>query len=555
MDSYKLRFIPLGGILGVTKNMYVYELYRDDRLQDIIIVDCGIGFPQDKALGVDFVIPDISYLKDKTDKIRAVLISHGHEDHISALPYHYKTLGRPPIYTATLTASFLTHKFEEIKEKVPVNIIDYTKEYSFGGFRIEFINMTHSIPDTMHILIKTPVGNIYHGTDYKLDLTPPYGNAPDFYKITKAGHDGLLCLMSDCLGSDREGLTLSESAVGQTFEHEMRRTKGKLIMSTFSSNISRIRQCVETAIVFNRKVAFLGRSMRENARIAQEIGYLPMPEGTLIKEEDIMKQPPNKVCIIATGSQGQYNSALARLATNKNKNVKIKPGDKVMFSSDPVPGNEGEVFDLIEELILMGAQVVYSDMSDNLHASGHGNQEDIKFLMRFASPKYFIPIGGTVRHQRSYQALADQLGFKKDTVFLLKEGETVVFEKNAARRGDPVETRTIYVDAYGVGDVGNAVLRDRQTIATDGMMVVLLVVDSRGVPIQPPRFISRGFVFEKNEEQLFAQAADRLQKLMGPQQGPVNINNLKREVGDAMEDFFFGKKGRNPLIVVDVVQM
>lgn len=555
MDSYKLRFISLGGIIGVTKNMYVYELYKNEQLQDIIIVDCGIGFPQDKALGVDFVIPDISYLRDKTEKIRALIISHGHEDHIGAVPYHYNNLGKPPIYTATLTAAFLNHKFEENKEKVAINIIDYDKEYSFGEFNVDFINMTHSIPDTMHMLIKSPVGNLYHGTDFKLDLTPPYGKPPDFYKITKAGHDGVLCLLSDCLGSDREGLTLSESAVGAAFEHEMRRTKGKLIMSTFSSNISRIRQCVETAIMFGRKVAFLGRSMRENSRIAQEIGYLPMPEGTLIKEEEVMNLPPNKVCLIVTGSQGQYNSALARLSTNKNKSIRIKPGDKIMFSSDPVPGNEGEVFDLIEDLILMGAQVVYSDMSENLHASGHGNQEDIKFLMSFVNPKYFIPIGGTVRHQRSYQNLVDQVGFRRDSVFLLKEGETVTFEKNSARKSDPVDTKTIYVDAYGVGDVGTAVLRDRQTIATDGMMVVLLVVDKRGVSVQTPRFISRGFVFEKNEEELFAQAAEKLQKNLTPQEGQLNLNILKREVGDKMEEFFFKKKGRRPLIVVDIIQM
>jgi ribonuclease J len=280
-----------------------------------------------------------------------------------------------------------------------------------------------------------------------------------------------------------------------------------------------------------------------------------MPEGTLIKEEEVMNLPPNKVCLIVTGSQGQYNSALARLATNKNKSIRIKPGDKIMFSSDPVPGNEGEVFDLIEELILMGAQVVYSDMSENLHASGHGNQEDIKFLMSFVNPKYFIPIGGTVRHQRSYQNLVDQVGFKRDSVFLLKEGQTVTFEKNAAKLTDPVDTKTIYVDAYGVGDVGAAVLRDRQTIATDGMMVVMLVVDENGKPLQTPRFISRGFVFEKNEDQLFAQAGDKLQRFLMSQDGPMNINNLKREVGEKMEEFFFGKKGRNPLIVVDIIQM
>ncbi|MBI1863300.1 ribonuclease J, partial [Candidatus Microgenomates bacterium] len=478
MDStYKLRFVPLGGVIGVTKNMYVYELYQNDELKDILIVDCGIGFPQDKALGVDFVIPDISYLMDKKDKIRGILLTHGHEDHISALPYHYEDLGRPPMLTSKLTAHFIKNKFKEFSNDVDPEIVDYDREYTFGDFKCEFINMTHSIPDIMHILIKTPVGNIYHGADYKLDLTPPYGDPPDFYKITKAGHDGVLCLMSDCLGSQREGLTLSENVVGQTFEDEMRKTRDKFIMSTFSSNISRIRQCVEAAIKFNRKLVFMGRSMKENTLIAQQIGYLPIPEGFILKEEQVMKSPPNKICMIVAGSQGQYNSALAKLANNQHRLIKITPGDKVVFSSDPIPGNETGVYEVIEDLVLLGAQAVYSDIQDELHASGHGNQEDMKFLMRFVNPKYFIPIGGTVRHQRGYQQLAGDMGYKKESVFLLDEGETVIFEKKNARLGSKVDTKTVYVDAYGVGDVGNAVLRDRKSLSEEGIVVVIVSVD------------------------------------------------------------------------------
>src|SRR3989344_5660528 len=403
MNSYKLRFIPLGGVIGVTKNMYVYELYENEKLRDILIVDCGIGFPKEKELGVDFVIPDVSYLADKKDKIRAVILSHGHEDHTSALPFHYDTLGRPPVFASRLTTAFVQNKFKEFNQRVDLNELKYEKEYQFGLFKINFIRVTHSIPDTFHVLIKTPVGNIYHGTDFKLDLTPPYGKHPDFYAITKAGNDGLLCLLSDCLGSDREGLTLSENIVGQTFEDEMRKTKGKFIMTTFSSNISRIRQCVEAAIKFNRKIVFLGRSMKENTRIASGIGYLPIPESLTAKDEEIMRLPPNKACIIAAGSQGQYGSALSKLANNRNPYIKIKPGDKVVFSSDPIPGSENEVYALIEELSLLGADVIYSDIQDQLHASGHGNQEDLKFLVRFTDPKYFIPIGGTIRHQHQYQ--------------------------------------------------------------------------------------------------------------------------------------------------------
>lgn len=556
MTNFKLHFIPLGGVIGVTKNMYVYELYENDSLKDILIVDCGIGFPLEKELGVDFVIPDISYLRDKVDKIRAIIVSHGHEDHTSALPYHYNDLGRPPIYTSKLTALFIENKFKDFDTKVIVNQIKYDQEYQFGNFKVSFIKMTHSIPDTMHVLIKTPVGSMYHGPDFKLDLTPPYGSSPDFYAITKAGKEGVLCLLSDCLGSERPGLTLSESIVGQTFEDEMRKTKGKFIMTTFSSNISRIRQCVEAAIKFNRKIVFLGRSMRENTRLASQIGYLPIPDNLFGKEEEVMKLPPNKVCLIAAGSQGQFNSALSKLSTKQNSNIKIKPGDKVIFSSDPIPGNENEVYGTIEDLVLQGADVIYSDIADQLHSSGHGNQEDLKFLMRFTNPKYFIPIGGTVRHQRQYQKLVMELGFKKESVYLLDEGETVWFTKQGAHAGEVVETKNIYVDAYGVGDVGNIVLRDRKTLATEGIVFAFLITNSQGNLVSRPKILSRGFVFEKGEDMLYEKAIQLVEKLLKPKSGQIiDMNNLKRVVIKELEEFFFDERGRKPLIIVEVMQL
>ena len=423
-------------------------------------------------------------------------------------------------------------------------------------FKINFIRVTHSIPDTFHILIKTPVGNFYHGTDFKLDLTPPYGESPDFYAITKAGKEGVVCLLSDCLGAEREGLTLSENIVGQTFEEEMRKTKGKFVMTTFSSNISRIRQCVEAAIKFNRKIVFLGRSMRENTRIAAEIGYLPIPDRLTAKEEEVMRLVPNKVCLIVAGSQGQYDSALSKLANNKNPNIKIKPGDKIIFSSDPIPGNENEVYALIEELSLLGADVIYSDIHDQLHASGHGNQEDLKFLIRFIDPAYFIPIGGTIRHQHQYQKLAIDLGYNKDQVLLLDEGESVWFSRGKAQRGDLIETKNIYVDAYGIGDVGNVVLRDRKTLANEGIVVIVLILDSQGKLVTQAKFFSRGFVFEKGEEQLFAEAISLLESALKPKGGRViDFNKQRKEATLIMENFFFKKRGRKPLVIVDVIQI
>ncbi len=564
--NYKLHFIPLGGIVGVTKNMYVYEIYKDDKLKDIIIVDCGIGFPHEKELGVDFVIPDISYLTEKdptspeglrrASKIRAILITHGHEDHTSALPLLYEDLGRPPVYASLLTSIFIENKFKDRHKKINVNRVDFDKEYSFGDFHVSYLKMTHSIPDTTHILIKTPVGTIYHGSDFKFDLTPPYGPGPDFYKITKAGHEGILCLLSDCLGAEREGLTLSENIVGQTFEDEMRKTKGKFIMTTFSSNISRIRQCVDAAIKFNRKICFLGRSMRDNTKLASSIGYLPIPESLFIKEEEVNRHLPGKICLIVAGSQGQYGSALSKLADRQNPNIKIKSGDKVIFSSDPIPGNENEVYSTIEQLVEEGADVVYSDIADQLHSSGHGNQEDLKFLIRFTNPKYFIPIGGTIRHQRQYENLVEQLDFNKRDVFSLNEGETIWFVKNKAYLGEKIETKNIYVDAYGIGDVGNIVLRDRKTIATDGIVFVLSIIDNRGLLLDQPKIVSRGFVFEKEENRLYLEAMKIVEGIFKPKSGKVlELGNMKREVIENLEEFFRKATGRKPLIVAEIIQL
>ncbi len=555
MPTYTVRFVPLGGIVGVTKNMYLYELYQHDQLQDILIVDCGIGFPQEQELGVDFVIPDISYLKDKTDKIRAVLLTHGHEDHITALPHHYQELGSPPVFGSKLTVTFVANKANECGLKINLKEIEYNKPYTFGEMSAEYIKMTHSIPDTTHILIKTPIGALYHGSDFKLDLNPPFGHHPDFYAICKAGHDGVLALMSDCLGSERDGLTLSESVVGQTFEDEMRKTKGKFIMTTFSSNISRIRQCVDAAVKFNRKIVFVGRSMRDNTTMAQEMKYLTIPHDFLIREEEVSKLPGKKVCIIAAGSQGQFTSALSKITRKMNRNIKIQQGDKVVFSSDPIPGNEDGVTSVIEDLTLQGADVIYPAIQDQLHTSGHGNREDMKFLMRFTNPQYMIPIGGTIRHQRQYQRLAEELGFRKDRVFLLKEGETIIFSKQEASRGPAVPTKNIYVDSYGVGDVGTMVLRDRQTLSSEGVVVALLFLDQHGNETNPPRLMSRGFVFEKNEEKLFTDAVKRIQKAISTDGSAEHLDlaGAKRKVASVLEQYFVEQKSKKPLIVVEVI--
>jgi len=556
MDNIRLRFVPLGGVVGVTKNMYLYELYNGEELTDILIVDCGMGFPDAKEFGIDLIIPDISYLEDKVDKIRAILFTHGHEDHIGALPFHYEKLGRPPIYSSKLTKMFIQSKFKELGSPIHIQEIEYRKWYDLGNFQARFIHVTHSIPDATHILIKSVVGTMYHGPDFKFDLTPPYNNPPDFHEITQAGEDNVLCLLSDALGAERPGMTASESTVGQTFEDEMRSTKGKFIMTTFSSNISRIRQCVDAAVKFNRQIIFLGRSMKQNTEAAAELGYLPIPKTLQGKEHDIGKLPPNKVCVIAAGSQGQYSSALSKMARQQNKFIRIGKDDKIVFSSDPIPGNEHEVYSVIEELSLQGADVVYPDIQDQLHASGHGSQEDLKMLVRFTKPKFLLPIGGTLRHQRQYENLVNSMGYKSENIALISEGDTMWFTKTTMKKGNPVETKNVYVDAYGVGDIGNAVIRDRQTLSSDGIVVAVILINSNSKISSSPKFFSRGFVFEQKEDNLFEQAGQMIEKSLNKSQGVVmDPSNYKREAGNLLEKFFFEKRGRRPLVLVDVLQV
>ncbi len=554
--AYKLRFLPIGGIVGVTKNMYVYELYNNGELQDILLVDCGIGFPKVQEFGVDFEIPDITYLEDKVDKIRGLLLTHAHEDHISAVRFHYNKLGRPRIYTTKLTSLFVQNKAKEMNVKLDVEIIDFRKTYMLGHFDAKFIRATHSIPDTTHILIKTPAGSIYHGSDFKMDLTPPFGYAPDFYEIAKAGKEGVLCLLSDSLGSDRPGFTDSESVVGKTFEDEIRTTTGLFVMTTFASNISRIRQCAEAAVKFNRKICLLGRSLVTNTALVKDLGYFPIPDSFLIEEKHLGKYKPHQLCIIATGSQGQFGSAMARIAFGDHKYVHIKKGDKVVFSSDPIPGNEDNVNELIEHLYVLGADVRYSDVHDGLHASGHGSQGDMLLLMRMVGAKYLIPIGGTVLFQRHYRDLARRMNYDDKDVFLLEEGQTVEFENGKAALGKKVVTKNVYVDAYGVGDVGDVILRDRQTLATEGIVFVVVKYDLENKLVGKPECISRGFVHGKgkntDKEKIFVGAGGVIEDLFAGQKGTLP---LQRDMITRLERYFEKQTGKQPLVVVEMLRV
>lgn len=498
----KLRIIPFGGQSNVTKNMFVYELYDQDRLQDILLVDCGVGFVSELSnLGVDFVIPDVSYLKDKKHLIRALLITHGHDDHIGATPFILPQLGLPPVYAPKLAALLIEEKLKELDLKqAQINQIKYHQDYVFGSFKVRYIHMTHSIPDTTHIFIQTPVGNVYHGSDFKFDLTPVYGPPPDFNEINHAAETGVKILLSDALGAEREGYTLSERIVGNTFEEEMRKTKGRFFMTTFASNISRIKQCVEAALKFNRKLVFVGRTMKRNMEIAINEGYIRLSREHVVSEEQVKKMNPKSLCVILTGSQGEFNSALDKVSGSKHPFIKVQRLDRILFSADPIPGNEAHVQEVIENLIELGAEVIYTAIRDQLHTSGHGSQGDHKLLVRLTRPQYLVPIGTTVKHGRAYANVMQELGYKEQEIVRLHDGEPLVLEQGKIFTDKKIPLKDMLVDGRSVGDVGQTILKERQSLGKEGVLVVV-------VKDKQAKLISKGFIYN---EKAFYEDLQRL---------------------------------------------
>ena len=494
----KLRIIPFGGQSNVTKNLFAYELVENNEIIDILLVDCGVGFVSELSnLGVDFVIPDVSYLKDKTHLIRALLITHGHDDHIGATPFIVPGLKSPKIYAPKLAALLIAEKFKSLNLTAPdINQIKYHFDYQFGNFKARFIHMTHSIPDTTHISIETPVGNVYHGSDFKFDLTPVYGNPPDFAEINRAGERGIKILLSDALGAEREGYTLSERIVGNTFEEEMRKTKGRFFMTTFASNISRIKQCVEAALKFNRKLCFVGRTMKRNMEIAVTEGYIRLNKDHIVTEEQIKRLPPKSVCVILTGSQGEFNSALDKISSSKHPFIRVAHLDRILFSADPIPGNEAHVQEVIEGLIELGAEVIYTAIRDQLHTSGHGSQGDHKLLVRLTRPQYLVPIGTTIKHGRAYSNVMQELGYKETDIIRLHDGEPLVLEAGKVRTDNRIVLRDMLVDGRSIGDVGQTILKERENLGKEG--VLLVIVKDKTVEL-----ISKGFVY--NEKVLFQE--------------------------------------------------
>lgn len=556
MDNNTVSFIPIGGVGDVTKNMYLYE-YRDQ----ILIVDCGLGFADETMLGVDLLLPDISYLLSANKKIAGMVLTHGHEDHIGALPFILPQLFAKsknfPIFGTPLTASLANEKLREFSIVSRVQKISFSGgELKLGDFRISFIRVTHSVPDSANLFIKTPVGNFYHASDFKFDLTPVDSKKTEFEKIVSAGSEGILCLMSDCLGAEKEGYTLPEEAITENFRREMDKCRGKFIVTTYSSNISRLNQAIEVAQNFNRKICFVGRSLIKAKEVAFDLGYLKLKEEMEITPEQIKNYNDKQLLLFVAGSQGQENSAMTRIANGEHREIKLKNTDVVVFSSDLIPGNEISVNSLVDTIAKTGAKVVYSGLTDSFHVSGHGSGMDLMLMISLTSPKKLLPIGGMYRQMVAYRDLAKKLGYEEKNIILLEDGQEVIFSKEGIRLGRRMETKNVYVDEITGEEVEGLVLRDRQRLSEAGIIILLIEVDSATSQIvNSLDIITKGFV-PRDYRKLNQKITAELKRVLKGKKGRVtNWFYIRKTVGDVAEQVIFREFRLRPLVLPVVIEV
>lgn len=545
-----LKIIPLGGVGDVTKNMYVYEYDSD-----IIIVDCGVGFPDEGMLGIDLVIPDISYLKDKKSKIRGIIITHGHDDHIGGLPYIWSELD-VPIYTQKLTAGFIKGKFTEFGlPKDKIKVLPFGENLKLGVFGITYYMVSHSIPDSSGIIIQTPVGTLIHQADFKMDWSPVNGQVTDVGKIARAGEQGVLFMAIDCLRVEKQGYNLSEITIEGSFEKIEKETPGKLLITMTSSNITRVQQAVNVASRTGRKIALIGRSVENNFQIARDLGYLSVSPGIVVPQEEIKRFPDNKLIILIAGSQGQPGSALSRVANRDHKYVFLKNNDSVVFSADPIPGTESAQSALIDLLTEAGANVYYTNMMSDLHISGHAAAEELKLMVNLAKPKFILPIGGTLKHMKSFFRMAKTLGYKENQIIMAKDGDIIEVWPHDAKISGKVEVSNVYVDGLGVGDVGNIVLRDRNLMAEEGVVVVVVSVNMQtGRMEREPDVISRGFVYGDSGEDILEAAKEIIKSSLSDHQGRLDYRYVRHHIEENLEKFFFEETKRSPLLLTVLVE-
>ena len=551
--SSPLKIIPLGGLLEVGKNITVFE-YENE----IIIVDCGLAFPEDDMLGVDLVIPDISYLEKNKDKIKGLVITHGHEDHIGAIPYLLKQIN-VPIYATKLTAGLIKNKLEEHKllKSTKLKIVKQGEKINLGKMKVEFIRSCHSIPDSVALAIHTPVGIIVHTGDFKVDYTPIDGEKMDFGRLAELGNKGVLALLSDSTNSERKGFTMSEKTVGTVLDKLFLNCTKRIVVATFASNVHRVQQIVNSAVKYGRKVAVCGRSMINVIKTAVELGYMNVPENTFIDIDMIKNYTDEQLVILTTGSQGEAMSALTRMASGEHKKVEITPNDLVIISANPIPGNEKYVSKVIDDLMQIGAEVVYSSLAD-VHVSGHACQEEQKLMLSLVRPKYFLPVHGEYRQLMAHAKTAVQVGIPPENIFIMNNGRVMELTENSAKMTGVVQSGKILVDGLGIGDVGNIVLRDRQHLSQDGLIVIVLTMDSStGEVVAGPDVISRGFVYVRESENLMDDVKNvvRHEIKKCEEKGVRDWSTIKSTVRENLRDYIFTKTKRNPMIIPIIMEV
>lgn len=550
-NNGKLRIIPLGGLEQIGMNITAFE-YEDS----IIVVDCGLSFPEDDMLGIDLVIPDVTYLKENIDKVKGFVITHGHEDHIGALPYVLREIN-VPIYATKLTVGLIDNKLKEhnLLRTTKRKVIKHGQSINLGCFRIEFIKTNHSIQDASALAIYSPAGIVIHTGDFKVDYTPVFGDAIDLQRFAEIGKKGVLALMCDSTNAERKGFTMSERTVGKTFDNIFAEHKNtRIIIATFASNVDRVQQIINSAYKYGRKVAVEGRSMVNVIGTAAELGYLQIPDKTLIDIDQIKNYPDDKVVLITTGSQGESMAALSRMAVNIHKKVTIKPNDTIIFSSNPIPGNEKAVSRVINELSRKGADVIFQDA----HVSGHACQEEIKLIYSLVKPKYSIPVHGEYRHLKAQAQIASDLGIPKENIFILSSGDVLELnEEEPAKVKEKVRTGAILVDGLGVGDVGNIVLRDRQHLAEDGIMIVVLTLEKHSSRLLAgPDIVSRGFVYVRESEDLMDEARIVVEDAIDVclDKHITDWGKIKNIIKDSLGDFLWKRTKRNPMILPIIME-
>ena len=553
MTTEKIRLIPLGGLGEVGKNMMIVE-YGDD----IIIIDCGLMFPDDEMFGVDLVIPDTSYLMDKKQRIHGIFITHGHEDHIGALAYVLPMLDFPPIFATRLTQGLISVKLKEHKllDKTIINVVTPGEQVSLGECLVEIVRVNHSVPDAVALAIHTPIGTVVHTGDYKFDHTPTDGQPADFGTLARIGNQGVLVMMGDSTRVESPGYTPSERVINDSFDKIFANAPGRVIIATFASLLSRVQQVIDTASRYERVVALVGRSMVNNVQMAIDLGYLNIPKGMLIRAEDINKFPPERVVIICTGSQGEPTSALTRIANQDHRLVRIQQNDSVILSATPVPGNEKMVNRTINNLFRQGAEVYYQAIA-TVHVSGHAAQEELKLMLNLLRPTYVLPIHGEYRQLILHGKLAYSLGIPEDHIIIAEDGDIVEVTQDSIKIKDHFAYGNVFVDGLGVGDIGQIVLRDRQVLAQDGILMVVLTVDKEtGLPLAGPDIVSRGFVYVRDSEELLEKARERvLESFIGLNGHASDWSFVKDKIKHTLSEYLYEKTHRRPMILPLVMEV